>query len=388
MAETLKQKKIILAADIFPPESGGPATYVVNLAKELKKRGVDTRIVSLNPNSDTLAAPCPVYAVKRAPKFFRYLHYFFLLLKKGLAADVIYAMGPVNSGFPAYFASRILGKKFIVKVVGDYAWEQGVVRFGVKETIEDFQKREDYPVFVRVLRVVENFVVRRADTIITPSQYLKKIVLGWGAPEKKVRVVYNAVFEASDRQNLTEEAIPAKGAERWVVAVGRLVPWKGMATLIKISAGFPAGVKLKIIGNGPEYAKLLALIKELNVYHKAELLGELPRAKTLSYLRSADVVVLNSAYEGLSHVLAEASGLFGVWVLASNVGGNPEIVFPGKNGDLFEYDNAPEISEKIKTALTAPRPVLSDMDKQETTKRLSQFKMETMMSKTLEILLS
>ena len=44
--------KILIAADIFPPQSGGPATYVVALANELAKKGDIVKIVSLNPESD------------------------------------------------------------------------------------------------------------------------------------------------------------------------------------------------------------------------------------------------------------------------------------------------------------------------------------------------
>src|SRR3989344_7995859 len=102
--------KLLIAADIFPPESGGPATYCVTLANELVKLGDEVKIVSLNPNSDRSLVPCSLFLVHFKNKLFRYLEYTWLLFWHAKWADVIYAMGPVNAGFPAYIASKMRAK--------------------------------------------------------------------------------------------------------------------------------------------------------------------------------------------------------------------------------------------------------------------------------------
>src|SRR3989344_2840405 len=165
--------KILLAADIFPPQAGGPATYVVMLANELEKRGDEVRIVSLNPQSDSAAVRCPVEAVKSQNKLLRYWQYFLLLWKRAKLADVVYAMGPVNAGFPALLASKLRGKRLAVKIVGDYAWEQGVQRYGVSDLIDDFQKKNNYPLAVKFLRWVERLVARKSSAVVVPGVYLK-----------------------------------------------------------------------------------------------------------------------------------------------------------------------------------------------------------------------
>lgn len=182
--------KLLLAADIFPPESGGPATYVVNLANSFLKEEVC--IVSLNPSSDESLVNCPLYRVTSPSKLRRYVEYFWLLWKQSKNVEVVYAMGPVNAGLPAFLVSFFRRKKFFVKVVGDYAWEQGTQRFGVKENIDDFQTKR-YGFRVEMLRAVERFVTRHAHGVIVPSFYLKKIVSGWGVQEKKIHTVYNSV---------------------------------------------------------------------------------------------------------------------------------------------------------------------------------------------------
>lgn len=332
--------KLLIAADIFPPESGGPATYVVTLANELAKRGVDVRIVSLNPKSDASKVSCPVHSVTSSFKPLRYWQYYQLLRHHGRDLDVIYAMGPVNAGWPALRAAKKLGKKFVVKVVGDYAWEQGQVGGLVRDSIDEFQTKK-YGGKIGLLKKIESTIVRQANVVIVPCKYLAKIVEGWGADKEKIQVIYNEV------ENVTSDPLPHPG-EKWLVSVGRLVPWKGMSTLIDvisdISNQAPASSwKLKIVGDGPEMKNLKKKVTETKTSNIVELVGNLPKDKTLAYVAAADVFILNSAYEGLAHVLIEAHNQ-GVPVLASKAGGNSEIV----SGDsLFEYNNTEEIKEKV-----------------------------------------
>ncbi len=334
--------KLLIAADIFPPESGGPATYAVTLANELVKQMIGVTIVSLNPDGERISRN--TYHVTHRNKILRYAQYFFLLFKHAKHSDIVYAMGTVNAGLPAWLAARLRGKKFVVKVVGDYAWEQGQVRFGVTDSIDEFQKQfSKYPFFVQLLKKIESFVVRHTNQVIVPSKYLANIVKGWGTKEEKVKVIYNAVE--------FKEVVPATkpASEKWIISVARLVPWKGMATLIEImpaiSKEFPKA-RLKIIGDGPEMLKLVSLIAVLNLGDIVELLGQLPHEKTLSYIKSADIFLLNSAYEGLSHVILEALSYLKP-ILASDVGGNRESVIPQHTGDRFAFDDKGEIKKMI-----------------------------------------
>jgi glycosyltransferase involved in cell wall biosynthesis len=370
--------KILLAADIFPPQTGGPATYVVTLANELTKRGDKVSIVSLNSNSDKSVVRCLLFVVCWKGKTLRYLHYLWLLLKHAKNCDVIYAMGPVNSGLPALIAGRLRRKKVVVKVVGDYAWEQGVQRFGVKNDIESFQKEKNLPWQVKHLRNIERYVVCKSDMVIVPSKYLKRLITDWGCGWHHVQVVCNAV------QLMKVEAIKKPDTERWIVSVARLVPWKGIKTLIEVIAELKIKIpqiKLKIIGSGPEQDKLNLQVTGDQLQDCVEFLGTLPKKEVYSYLKSADIFVLNSAYEGLSHVLIEAIQSQ-CPVLASNVGGNPELIQEGENGGLFEYNNKEEIKEKIQWALVNATPAWS---KKVSEKFRKDFSLDKMIQETIEV---
>jgi glycosyltransferase involved in cell wall biosynthesis len=119
--------KLVIATPLYPPESGGPATYAKLLTEHLSadESGAHERdFVALVKFSD----------VRHLPKIIRHSAYFFKVLKAGRSADVILALDPVSTGFPAALAAGMLRKPFVVKIVGDFAWEQGRQRFGITRT--------------------------------------------------------------------------------------------------------------------------------------------------------------------------------------------------------------------------------------------------------------
>ena len=78
-----------------------------------------------------------------------------------------------------------------------------------------------------------------------------------------------------------------------------------------------------------------ALAAELGLEERAHFLGNVPHSEIPMYVRAADIFVLNSEYEGLSHTLLEVLNL-GTPIVASGVCGNPEVVEDGVNGLLVD----------------------------------------------------
>lgn len=373
--------RVLIAADIFPPVGGGPSIYAAGLANALTEMGDEVSVASLTPGSQKNVANGAVFAVTKKNKIARYGEYFALLWRHARNADVVYAMGPVNAGLPAWLAARLRGKKFVVKVVGDYAWEQGAQRFGVNEMIDEFQQKK-YSGAVARLRTIQKFVVRSADAIIVPCEYLKKMVVGWGALAGKVTVIYNAAEFGKPAEPVSKDA-----GEQWILTVTRLVPWKGIKALIiafrGVSFDFPL-VRLKIIGDGPERDNLSAFAKTVGIADKVEFLGNLPNAKVLGFMEKSEIFVLNSGYEGLSHVLVEALHA-NCKVMASDVGGNPEIIIPGQTGLLFPYNNETEIAKYLKDILLG-RQFQLFAEKNSRENWFQKFNFQTMVSATRELL--
>jgi len=372
-------KKIVIAADIFPPDIGGPATYSKKLAEEMIKKGWQVDVICYSDKKNIEGDPVFVSRVVRS-KFVicRYLKYFFKLIGLARDTDIIYAMGPVSAGFPAMWTSRILNKKLVVKIVGDYAWEQARNLKITDLGIDDFQK-EEFKGKIGKFKKIESKVCKSADVIITPSNYLKSIVSGWGVADKKIKVVYNAV-----------EIPHISKKERdlnLIISVGRLVSWKGFDTLIELMPELLKEnlvLRLKIYGDGPEKYKLNSLIRQYNLSNFITI-NQIERGKLLEELSGAGMFILNTGYEGLPHTVLEAMTV-GVPVAISNVCGNPEVVMgeDGKeNGLLFEYNNKEEIKESIRELLNPNRQ--EELIKN-AKKSLYKFQFKEMINSTEKIL--
>ena len=280
-------KHILIATGVYPPESGGPATYTKLLEERLPALGFGVSVL-------------PFGRVRHLPKLIRHATYFFICLKLSRKADIVYALDTVSVGLPAALAAALAGKKFLVRVPGDYAWEQGRQRFGVTDELDEFQQKS-YGLRVGLLRALQRFVVRRARAVVVPSKYMREVVSGWGV--KNISVIYSSIDLASAFK-LPKE----RPAGFLVVSSGRRVPWKGFDGIERVVA------------------------KEKNWHF---FLAEgLPRAQALGWVKAADVFVLNSTYEGLSHALIEAMAL-GTPVIATAVGGNPELLEDKTDGLLI-----------------------------------------------------
>ncbi|XKT75420.1 MAG: glycosyltransferase family 4 protein [Patescibacteria group bacterium UBA2103] len=331
---------ILVATGLYPPEGGGPATYAKALHDELPKLGVSVTVL-------------PFSQVRRYPKFIRHIVYFFLCLKYGKKVDVIYALDPVSVGLPAMLSSFFLRKKFILKMVGDYAWEQGMQRFGVADLLDEFVKKR-YGLSISLLRFIQGLVAKRAAIVVVPSAYLKKIVCTWGVKKEKIHVIYNAAPDVSSVGHKKVLRGLLKYHGKYIVTVARLVPWKGIRSLIDaVGALEKSGIeaRLLVIGDGPERDALEEYALEHTKEKTVSFTGRLPNDITLAYIKAADVLALNTGYEGFSHLLLEAQAL-GTPTVTTSVGGNPEIITHGRNGLLVPYKDTDALRKALTRALT------------------------------------
>lgn len=333
-----KNKKILIATPLYPPQVGGPATRTALLERKFPELGFG---ISVAKFSDVLPFP----------KIIRHIFYFFLVLFKGVWADIILAQDPVSVGLPSLFAAKILRKEFVLIIVGDYAWEQGSQRSGVTDPLDVFSTEYDkYPLLVRILKKMQFFVAHHADKIIVPSFYLKKIIMNWGIKEGKIRVIYNS-FDAPTL-TIDKESIRKKFGFTGpiLVSAGRLVPWKGFVKLItfvmpKLISRYP-DIKLYIVGDGPDKSYLETLINQNKLTKYIILTGKKPQNELFEYIRAAHAFVLNTSYEGMSHQLLEVMAL-DTPIVTTDAGGNKEIIVNGVNGVLTQYDEGEKMTDAL-----------------------------------------
>lgn len=336
---------LVVATPLYPPESGGPATYAKLIEDTLPEEGITVTLISFT-------------RVRHLPKLIRHFSYYRLVKEALRDADAVLALDPISVGLPAMQAAIECKKPFFVKIVGDYAWEQGVQRFGITDSLDTFVSRTHVPFAVSVLRRIQTRVALRATRVIVPSHYLQGIIEAWGIPKERIAVIYNALQK---EQPGTIPEMLHGAPHPWVVSVGRLVPWKGMRGVIDAVSHIPNAPTLIIVGDGPERSSLESYAKK--IYPNTLFTGALSPAQVLAVMKEAQVFVLNSTYEGLSHVLIEALSLK-VPIVATRTGGNPELV---PNEYLVEVGDTKALTEKITRTLEHPVPVLTTIDFSEKT---------------------
>lgn len=333
--------KLVIATPLYPPEPGGPATYAKLLEEGLPAHGIDVSLVKFSD-------------VRRFPKMFRHFAYKGMVKKALRDADAVLALDPVSVGYPAMLAARELGKPLFVKIVGDYAWEQGTQRFGITSSLDEFVMTERVPFPVRMLRSIETGVARAARKIIVPSQYLARIVAAWGVPAEKIAVIYNAPRDLGAHGSYArpEDAPPGP----YVVSIARLVPWKGMDGAMRALARARKerpDLSLVIVGDGPEEERLKTLAATLGITDAVRFVGRKPQGEAPAYLSHAEALILNTGYEGFSHLILE-SFLLGVPVITTPVGGNVEQVEDGQTGLLFPYQDDAALALALSRLLGDP----------------------------------
>lgn len=334
--------KLLLAASLYPPETRGPAIFAGQLVEHLEERGARVEVVKFRD-------------VRALPPVARHFMYFFKLLVNGWKSDVVLALDPVSVGLPALFTSWLLGAKFVLRAGGDYAWEQGVQRYGVSELLDEFVKKDksSYPRRLEFLWKLQCFVAQRADALVVPSEYLKSIALAWGADVKRISVVSSVAKEASlslEKRDTRQRV--GWGREAVVFSIGQLVPWKGFPALIEAAGSlrreFP-GIRLIIAGGGDQRT-LRAQAQAAGFDPQTVFLGELPNVILRDLVGAADVFALNTAYEGLSHALVEVMHA-GVPIVTTPVGGNPELIEDHRTGLLVPFNDEPALAAAIRELL-------------------------------------
>jgi glycosyltransferase involved in cell wall biosynthesis len=332
-----KNIRLLVATGIYPPDIGGPATYSRMLEETLHNHAIDVTVI-------------PFGKVRHLPKVIRHFAFFLLLLKKVWHADIVYALDPMSVGVPARVVAFLARKKFIIRLGGDYAWEQGQQRFGVTQTLDEYTHNPQKNAWqVRLLAYIQTRIVKSAQFVILPSEYLKSIVQTWGIDDEKIRVIYSALFplDVVGSKEVIRQQLSYEGVV--IVSVGRLVPWKGFDTLIEAIAILKndiPDISLVIIGDGPLQNTLLTKIQECHVEGRVRLVGRLSKDALGAAIKGADVFVLNTSYEGLSHQLLEVMDI-GVPIVTTNIGGNPELITDGISGTLVEAGDTEALTKAI-----------------------------------------
>lgn len=200
----------------------------------------------------------------------------------------------------------------------------------------------------RILKLLEGMGHRRVDVLICNSEHLAALTSGEDRWPPPMRVIHNAV----DLERFARLPYPAK-AEPTIAVVANLHPYKGHDRLLRALAlarkELPA-VRLVVVGDGVARQGIRTLAGDLGLTDAITFVGAV--ADPAPFVADAHVVALTSDHEGFPNALLEAMAV-GRPVVATNVGGIPELVRDGVDGFLTSADPA-EIAARLAEVLGDP----------------------------------
>lgn len=198
------------------------------------------------------------------------------------------------------------------------------------------------------LRVVDRLV----DAVVVNCEAMRRhMVEEEGVPFRRIRLCYNGVDLTEFFPGPKPDLEFLKGASLVIGTVAVLRPEKALEVLIQAFArvrSLQPGLRLVIVGDGPERAKLQELSRQLGLGMQCLFLP--PTHDVASLLRALDVFVLCSRSEAFSNALLEAMAC-GCCAVGTEVGGTPELIGSNERGLLCRPDDPDELADKLATLI-------------------------------------
>ncbi len=329
--ESALSLRVGLVTGIFPPDIGGPATFIPMLMTELESSKINYTVV-------TLSSQGPIFSQKDSnlviriprtlPKPLRMLFTVIVIFYLSFSVKRFY----VNGLYEEFTLGNLFfRRRSVVKIVGDPIWERFRNRDNSQVGIVDFNYRGMSLVW-RLQRVLLNFSLNQSSVLVVPGKELKKVIESWGLKPKVIHINNGVYLQPTLDQKRTECAI----------VVSRLVNWKNIHKALV--ACHTAGITLLIFGEGPELEKLKAIQESLE--SSTEFFPSLSRAETTEMMRSHKYFLLLSEYEGQSFALLEAMSM-GMVVVVSDITANTDIVENELNGLVVNASSQEDINQAL-----------------------------------------
>ncbi|MFH1443848.1 MAG: glycosyltransferase family 4 protein [Candidatus Peregrinibacteria bacterium] len=291
--------KIILATGIYPPEIGGPATYVRALAQQLHHAGHTVAVVAYGSEERGAdASPWPVFRVARAGgPLIRWWRYAKTLRKIAADADIVEAFSSVSAGVPLILArltkpfGTAQGKpKKVLRLGGDFFWERYTDRGGAK-SLKEWYTEKPRSKFV-AQKILSSF-----DHVVFSTEFQKSL--------------YRAQYQLP-MHSVVENALPAGTPVLHAAHVpfkllfmGRFVAFKNLPILLRALTFLPQ-CTLTLVGGGPVERSLRKLVQELQLVDRVEFSPSQGGAAKARVFTEMDLLVLPSMTELSPNVALEA----------------------------------------------------------------------------------
>jgi sugar transferase (PEP-CTERM/EpsH1 system associated) len=329
----------LIAHVVYRFDIGGLENGVVNLINRLPRTGIRHAVIALTEVTQFRRRverqdvqyfslhKAPGHGIRLAPRLYR--------LFRDLRPAIVHTrnLAALEASFPAWMAQVPL------RVHGEHGWD-----------VSDLCGANWRNRLTR--KLYQPFVSQYVAMSVHLERYLVERI---GVEPRRVAQIYNGVDTARFTPPAARGAIegcPFNDADCWFIGtVGRMEAVKDQATLARafaracsLDAGAADQMRLVIVGDGAERARVERILREAGCADRAWLPGA--RDDVASVLNGFDCFVLPSLAEGISNTILEAMAT-GLPVIASDVGGNPELVVHGVTGQLVPAGDVEALAEAM-----------------------------------------
>lgn len=306
--------KILITSGIYPPESGGPATYVQNLAQVLVEQGHQVGVITYADENyyegdDSLGYK--LIRIKRGNKALNYINFFKAVNKNIKNFDIVYCFDHFSAGIPSVLASKLNKKKIAIRIGGDFIWERylRITKKGI--SLKDYYLKnlhqKDCLRFL-IIKVVFKFT----DLIIFTTKFQREIFQApYNLIDKKIRYIHNPFsIQRSDLVN-TER-------NHNFLFVGRVIEKNNIRRMISVFNSLKQdNFKLVIVGGGEIKEELEKQEKDNSQIifkgrlSREDVLNEMKRAYAMIFPSYTDIspnTVLECISVGTPFILTKEQG--------------------------------------------------------------------------------
>ena len=340
----MSKKKILTIITQGSPW-GGAQRYVKQLAAAAQKQGFEMTVATGEQKQNQLS--------EQLPKGVHRLH----------LSHLRRAIHPIHD-ILALFEIRRKIKELAPDVVHLHSSKAGalgsVAAIGLRKkpliiyTVHGWVFLEDINLLTKLLyRFVEKTTSGAKDIVITLSDYERKVGARLGIPERKMRTIPIGIAQTQKHKTREQvrKSLDINKETSAVAVVANLYKNKGVDFLVEALAPLfkkEPHLHVYIFGDGPERARLERLAKTNSCAENIHFLGFVEHATTL--LKGFDMFLLPSRKEGLPYALLEAMHAE-LPVIATKVGGVPDVITNNKNGLLIDFGDRPALRNATTTLL-------------------------------------
>jgi N-acetyl-alpha-D-glucosaminyl L-malate synthase BshA len=329
------------------PTHGGSGVVASELAINLARKGHEIHIVSyappfrlrsFYPNIFIHEVGIASYPLFKYPPYALGLATKLVELVETYDLELIHAHYAVPHAASAYLAKQILESQRIKIITTLHGTDITLV--GADQS------------FHRVIK----FTIEKSDGVTAVSDYLRQRTMQEFDIQREIRVIYNFIDpnRPEKSHNQCDRKSYAPHGEKILMHASNFRPVKRVGDVVRIFAQVRSQIpaKLILIGDGPERIFIKQLVKELKVDADVHFLGEQDHLEPL--FLCADLFLLPSEQESFGLTALEAMNC-GVPVIATDIGGLPEVITHGETGYLYPVGEIKEMAEKSIALLSNPK---------------------------------